>query len=233
MLATQERLSKAAPILACLAFAGYTQHAREDHLITFRASLNLATGNGLVYQPGERVHSFTSPLGTLLPALFALGGGSAVEIKVLWWFRLVSAAASGLALWLVIRLFFRDRLAPWAAAVACGLWVFDPKIVDFYINGMESALLIFFVVLIRWALVNQAKIWPVALSFAGLQWSRPDGVVFFGALSLAGLCLSVRSASTRARLDAIQFLPGRRDLDFGARFLVYARNAANASHGTR
>jgi hypothetical protein len=52
-----------AVFLVALVFAIYTQHVWEDYWITFRCSRNLATGNGLVYTPGERLHSFTSPLG--------------------------------------------------------------------------------------------------------------------------------------------------------------------------
>ena len=51
-----------------LAFAAFTQHAWEDYYITYRVSKNLATGHGLVYTVGERVHAFTSPLNVLLPA---------------------------------------------------------------------------------------------------------------------------------------------------------------------
>ena len=54
--------------LISLAFATFTKHAWEDYWITFRASKNLATGHGLVYTVGERLHTFTSPLGVLLPA---------------------------------------------------------------------------------------------------------------------------------------------------------------------
>jgi len=56
-----------AELLVGLVFAAFTQHAWEDYWITFRVSRNLATGHGLVFTPGERLHSFTSPLG---------GGGS-------------------------------------------------------------------------------------------------------------------------------------------------------------
>jgi hypothetical protein len=143
---------------------------------------------------GERIHSFTSPLGTLLPALFALGAGPEVEIRALWIFRAVSAAALGLAIFLACREFHRDQLGRWASAVACGLWIFDPKIVDFSINGMESALVIFFAVYTWRGLVNGARLWPLALGFGGLQWTRPDGFVFFGALALAWLCWGEKSA---------------------------------------
>ena len=221
MAATPDRISKAAALLAifiCLGFAAFTHHAWEDYLITFRASLNLATGHGLVYQPGERVHSFTSPLGTLLPALFALGGGPGVEIRALWLFRLASAAALAAALHLAARKFHRDRLTPWATLLACGLWLFDPKIVDFSINGMETALLIFFVIITWRALVDGARLWPSALGFAGLQWTRPDGFVFCGALALAWLCWGEKSSAALERkpwpaiaraaaLGAVLYLP--------------------------
>ena len=56
-------------------FALYTKNAWEDWYITYRASKNLALGHGLVFTPGERVHSFTSPIGTLIPALLAYADG--------------------------------------------------------------------------------------------------------------------------------------------------------------
>jgi hypothetical protein len=49
-------------------FAVATQHAWEDYWITFRISRNFATGHGLVFTPGDKLHVFTSPLGVLLPA---------------------------------------------------------------------------------------------------------------------------------------------------------------------
>lgn len=171
--------------LTCLGFAAFTRHAWEDYYITFRASLNLATGHGLVFQPGERVHTFTSPLGTLLPALFALGGGEDVATRALWLFRLVSAAALGAAIFLAARLMVRGALAPLAIGTAGAAWACDAKTIDFSINGMESALLIFFIVLTWRALTEGARLLPCALACAGLQWTRPDGCVFFAVLALA------------------------------------------------
>src|SRR5687768_4336169 len=134
MISTQNRVPwcfAAAMIAVALGFAAFTGHMWEDYLITFRSSLNLATGNGLVFQPGERVHSFTSPLGTLLPALFALGGGESVEIRALWGLRVVSACALGGALWMAVRAFQRDVLVTVAVAAASAALVLEPKIVDF------------------------------------------------------------------------------------------------------
>src|SRR5208283_5830403 len=75
-----------------LAFAAYTQHAWEDYYITYRVSKNLATGHGLVYTVGERVHAFTSPLNVLIPAGLSLLTGNRSDELALWLFRMVSSA---------------------------------------------------------------------------------------------------------------------------------------------
>jgi hypothetical protein len=198
-------LAAALAVAACLGFALYTNHAWEDFFITFRSSLNLATGHGLVFQIGERVHTFTSPLGTLLPALFAVGGGDATA-RALWCFRIVSAAALGGALWLAARAMLRDGLTPFVIGTACAMWALDAKTVDFAINGQEAALMIFFVVFTWHALTSGATAWRVALGCAGLQWTRPDGGVFFAALALAWLAFGAgaeRGARLRTLVHAI------------------------------
>ena len=54
-----------------------TGHVWEDFLITFRFSKNLVEGNGLVFNPGERVQGFTSALNVMVPAIFyAISGKS-------------------------------------------------------------------------------------------------------------------------------------------------------------
>src|SRR6185295_10437704 len=75
-----------------LAFAAFTQHAWEDYFITLRCSRNLVEGNGLVFTPGERVHTFTSPLGVLVPALCKAITGANNEQATLWLFRLINAS---------------------------------------------------------------------------------------------------------------------------------------------
>jgi hypothetical protein len=207
-----------AAAVLCIAFAAATGHIWEDYFITFRSSLNLATGHGLVYQPGERVHSFTSPLGTLLPALFALGGGGDVAVRALWCFRVVSALALGGALWLAVRTMVRSGLGMTAVVGGCALCVLDAKIVDFAINGMESALLVFFIVVTWRALAAGPGFWPLAAGFAGLQWTRPDGVVFAVALTTAWMAFGGqkvaggepvrwRTLIRAAALGALMYLP--------------------------
>src|SRR5262249_19711036 len=78
-------------LFSCMGYILYTGHIWEDYLITFRFSKNLVEGNGLVYNLGERLHGFTSPLGVLLPALgYWLTGN---DQSALWFFRIFSIAA--------------------------------------------------------------------------------------------------------------------------------------------
>ncbi len=78
-----------------LSFAWFTQHVWEDYYITLRSSRNLVDGNGLVFQVGERVHTFTSPLG-VLPALCTwVAGGS--ETIALWLFRVFNVTLLAVA----------------------------------------------------------------------------------------------------------------------------------------
>jgi len=197
-------LAAAVAVIIALSFAGFTGHIWEDYFITFRASLNLASGHGLVFQAGERVHSFTSPLGTLLPALFAGGGGDDVAVRALWWFRATSALALASAVWLILRAMTRSTLAGLAVGVTAGLIVLDPKIVDFSINGMECAWVILFVIVTWRAFTDGARLLPCALGFAGLQWTRPDGCIYFGAIAAAWLvCGAPPDLTFRARVRAI------------------------------
>ena len=52
------------------------------------------------FNPGERVHTFTSPLGVLLPALCTWMAGADHEAAALWLFRLLNAALLGAMAWL-------------------------------------------------------------------------------------------------------------------------------------
>jgi len=78
-------------------FALATGNIWEDFFITYRCSLYLLHGDGLVYEAGRRLHVFTSPLGTLLPAGLATFLRSEDPLVVLAAFRLLAyvALASG------------------------------------------------------------------------------------------------------------------------------------------
>ncbi len=132
-------------------FAAYTEHVWEDYYITFRASKHLATGEGLVFNPGERVHTFTSPLGVLLPALTAWLVGPDEDLLALWGFRLISLfALAGGAVFLA-RAAQRMGMAAVVAWLAGLLLAMDGKTLDFSINGMETGIWVLFLAYAIWA----------------------------------------------------------------------------------
>ena len=189
-------------VLACvlpLAFAAFTRHAWEDFYITLRSSRNLIEGHGLVFNPGERVHTFTSPLGVLLPALcLVLGRGD--DQAALWLFRGLGAAllAGGAAL--VWRRTEAAGLGRVGRGVLFGLLLTDAKLTDFAINGQETALCVFFLLLL-WSELEAAgppRAGWLAVACAGLMWTRPDGFILGGAVILASVLIRRRGPETPA-----------------------------------
>jgi hypothetical protein len=186
-----------------LTFAVCTQHVWEDFYITYRASKNLAIGNGLTFTAGERVHSFTSPLGTLLPTLASLMTGNTSDTAALWIFRFMSIAAyggAGIVLWQLAR---RFSAHVYPAVFLVALLATDAKTVDFTISGMETPYLLLFLGWNLYALFFSPprRAVHLGLAWAGLMWSRPDSFIYIGALALGTLLFG--------RYDS--FWAGRRD----------------------
>lgn len=192
-----------AVLLLALSWALVTNHVWEDYYITFRSSKNLATGHGLVFNHGERLHTFTSPLGVLLPTAAFLLTGNSSDTVALWIFRLWSAAAlagAAVLIWSVVR---RFSYGPWVAAALVAFAVVDGKTLDFTINGMETGFLLLFIAYTLWAMLACAgRRWlHLGLAWAGLMWTRPDGFLYIGLLA-AGVFLfndAKRTGLTRAQ----------------------------------
>jgi len=170
-----------------LSFALYTQHAWEDFYITYRPSKNLVEGHGLVFQPGEHVHTFTSPVNVLLPALLAFLTGNRSDQVVLWLYRVASALALGGGAALLLRTGERLGFGRAARAAMVLVLCFDAKTIDFAVNGQESGFMVFFLALTLDALTRPGveAVRRLALAFAGLMWTRPDGFIYGGALTAA------------------------------------------------
>jgi len=190
-----------AVMLIGMAFAALTQHAWEDYWITFRASKNLATGHGLVFTEGERLQTYTSPLGVLLPAFLSWVTGNRSDELTLWLFRLIclGALSSGVVLFFQVLRSFGVRLV--SCLLAVGLIGLDAKTVDFTINGMETGILMFFLALSIHGLLVEGprRIFRLGLGWAGLMWTRPDSFVYIGILALCAMIfLPDRQANRRA-----------------------------------
>lgn len=174
----------------CLGYTFYTGHIWEDYFITFRHSRNLATGQGLVYQPGQRVHGFTSPINTLLPALFDRLTGSGSEMPALWLYRLASIAALTGGGLIVLRLFLeRERTSLFAPAALVALTLLDFKTIAYTTNGQEAGFMILF---LAWSLACLWRGFPATwrsagLAWAGLMYTRPDGCVYIAAMGAVAM----------------------------------------------
>lgn len=186
-------------VLLPLAFVLFTGHAWEDFFITLRSSRNLVEGNGLVFQPGERLHTFTSPLGVLIPAAgLWLADGSAEG--ALWFLRVVGFCALAAGLVLLWRRLLTLGIGALGRFVCCGLILADAKLTDFAINGMETALLVFFALWFWSELAAPAgpRLRTLGLAAAGLMWTRPDAFILGCAIALPHLLLRARDGSEPA-----------------------------------
>jgi hypothetical protein len=115
-------------------------YAAEDAYITFRYSTNLAIGNGLVYNPDERVMGFSSPLWTVWSAL----GVRLVNAPVDWaraWSMLADLLTVVLAAGLLRR--HAGHAAAWCFAVFFAAWPFFAAVSA---SGMETGVMLSLVV---------------------------------------------------------------------------------------
>lgn len=190
--------------IIAITFAVFTQHAWEDYYITFRLSKNLATGHGLVFNVGDRLHTFTSPLGVLLPALASLLTANSSDLAALWIFRVMCAIALGGAAVLLVRIARRLNYPAPAVFFPVAWLALDAKIVDFTINGMETGFMILFLAYALWAHLSPgpAQWRHLGAAWAGLMWTRPDSFIYIGLIA-AGFWLfndSRQSGTSRLKL---------------------------------
>jgi hypothetical protein len=190
-----------------LYFTFSTHLVWEDFLITYRFSENLAHGQGLVYTPGERVCGFTSPLNTLLPALFSWVTGAKEFWLPLWLFRCVSLAGLVFACIAITSLLTREPEAATSrvAWFLCLLFplvaVLEIKTTAFTMSGQEAGLVLGFLApAFALACLGWSAHWVLGgFLWAGLMYSRPDAFVYIGALTAAAFAYSPDPARTLAR----------------------------------
>ena len=188
-------------------FAIFTQHAWEDYYITYRSSRNLAEGNGLVFNLGERVHTFTSPLGVLLPALASFVTGTTNDVAALWVFRGLSIGAFAGAMAVLVAIGCRSSFSVTGMIAMTALVALDAKSIDFTINGMETGVLILFLSYTLWALLSGPEKWKhLGMAWAGLMWTRPDSFIYITILATAAWVFRIGLSSVSRNQILICFL---------------------------
>jgi hypothetical protein len=141
-------------------------------------------GNGLVYNVGERVHSFTSPLGTIIPALLSYIGGPDSDEFAIWSYRFLCTLLLSYTGVQLFNFFKKLGATDFNSYWVVGLFTFNILIVDFSINGMETAFMMLFLTrFIYLMLIPDGRlIRKLAICMAALMYTRPDAFVYFGSI---------------------------------------------------
>jgi arabinofuranosyltransferase len=185
-------------VLALLRY--HWQYVADDAFIAFRYVRNLLDGNGLVWNAGQPVEGFSSPLWL---GLLALGGAAGLPLTT-W--------AGGLGvLFLVLVLVLVHRLT-WtlahdgvAAALACLVAALTYPLHYWSTAGLETTLFVALVTAAVWALVvDSPRWWPAVAACLGV--ARPEGPFLVLAL-LALAALAHGPKAVRPRKVAVALLP--------------------------
>lgn len=182
---------------------------QDDAYISFRYAKNFIEGHGFVFNPGEPVEGYTNFLWTLISTIpIALGHDDPIHFMhslgyYLWILSYVVLAAVGFLC------FLEGNLAAPLAIIPLGYhWSYNM----WFVSGMETPLVSFFVILIiffftidgrkhGWALVL------MSLSAVGLIMTRPDGVMITAGVALAYFLIYWRSIFMERRWFRFVLLP--------------------------
>jgi hypothetical protein len=186
-----------APIAAFLVVGALTfANTSDDPLITLRYASNLIHHGQPVFNPGERVEGYTSPLHLMVATLVLLLPGGLALFKL----KLVSLLFGAAAIWQTGRLSRALCLPRWAEVAAlvalAGSWNFMVSAS----NGLETSLVAFLATGTTVSLVSAhptQRWWRPAIWAAFLALSRPDAVLIIALLAIVSLVRQRSSPSLR------------------------------------
>jgi hypothetical protein len=173
------RLPAAAFALSAALGAAFFLHARfvnDDALITVRYAENLARGNGLVYNAGEKFLGTTTPLWALV-----LAGASALGLDATAAATWIGVLAFGWTAAATTLLFRNRGAAWWTQTLAAALVATSPLLCTWAGSAMETSLSVALLATFLW--LCEAKRWR-AVGFLGgaMVLVRPDaGLVLVAA----------------------------------------------------
>jgi arabinofuranosyltransferase len=219
------RIGLLAACVVLLLHAARFFNLADDAYISSRYAENLASGHGLVFNPGERVEGYTDFLWVVLLALCRLAGAPvplAAQVLGLGFTVLSLFLAAALA-----RRFSqwppggapaapvggaitaqKPGLAPGAGVIAALLVAANPAVARWAVGGLEAPLFSFLALASVWCYLRDeatgtvAWRWPAVCFLAAL--ARPDGILFFLVALLFGLGRSrSRGLGMRPSLQAL------------------------------
>jgi hypothetical protein len=161
-----------------------TRSTAEDFYITLRYAENIATGQGFVFNPGERVLGATTPLYTLMLAAFHWMGADASLSG-----KLLNTFADSACCWLLYRL-GRGAGKPGVGLFAAALYALSPPSLTWAISGMETGLVTCAGLAVFVAAIEK-RATALAICSAALILLRIDGLILV-AFGLASLWVTTR-----------------------------------------
>ncbi len=149
----------------------------DDAYITFRYARHLTEGHGFVYNIGQPVLGTTTPLFALLLAAlkFVLPG-----IDFPWLALLISAVCDVLMIILLRRLVMALTRSIFVATAIALVYLLNPLRIGVALGGMETSLVVLWLVAAAEAYVARQRINHAALFGALATLTRPDAVLLPG-----------------------------------------------------
>jgi arabinofuranosyltransferase len=168
----------------------------DDAWISVRYAVNLATGEGFVWNPGgPRVEGFSNPLLVAVEALAHAVGWSAPGAA-----RLLGVL-SGLACVVLVYAKGRAVVGEQAARLGTVLTACSAPFALWAVGGLETLLVALALLagVLEVARRDGGRVWPAAAAFAVLPWLRPEGLAVVAALVALGELPGFFRAATRRR----------------------------------
>ncbi len=171
----------------------------DDAYISFRYARNLAQGDGLTYNPGERVEGFSNFLWVILLAVQLRCHVTDLGLAA----KILGLLCSGGTILLVPLLFRRlyPDLDPLWSVLPAAMLAFNPSFASWTTRGLEVPLFVLLltaVVLLFASRTHEtaAGLTLLMLLFTGLSLSRPEGIMYLAVPAID----AVRHSRDRRRL---------------------------------
>ena len=175
-----ERVGLAVALLLATALMWPLRHyLTDDTFIHLQYARNLATGHGLVFNPGERVYGCTSPLWVAL-----LADGIGLGFNGLRVARALGFLATLWSVALFLQLMRRNLQTPALRAVATVAWAGHAWMLRWSLSGMETPLAVA-LVLAGFVAFTEGKNWGARPVRTGALWAlaaltRPEAALLLG-----------------------------------------------------
>jgi len=170
----------AVALLVRLVWLLFTNFTAEDAFITFRFAQQISLGNGFAYNPGDPIYGTTTPLFTLLLAVWSylFSPGSLILGA-----RLLDVLASLASLLFLTLLLARLGVPRWGRWLAVGFFIVSSKVLLMDMHGMEMPLVIALLLASWYAAYTDRPV--VSGVLCGLLlWTRIDLLLWPMALSV-------------------------------------------------